>query len=255
MRFTFRVVCMLAGIIFFSVYLNTLLSAYSFQKTYKEMVASRFAVVGATIKRSVDYGLGIGLDLESMNTLQTVIERMRQDTPEILAIAIVNEQGDAVFHTDHSLIGKPVLRDWLYGLPFPKGAVWRHETGDGMAFSLYNNFDVYVGALDVTYDRTAMDALFTQTDSQFRVAGVLVTAGGLLLAFFAISLIARRMQSSLLWFSTSLDRLIEKQQPVDGNPPEGVLFSEGFSVYCHESAALVAGDSTSAACDKAAPEE
>ena len=241
MGFTFRIACMVGIIILFSIVLNTLLSIYSFQKTYKSMASDRFTVIGKDMKRAIDFGLTLGLELDGIRNMESILSKTKAKHPAVQSISIVNERGIALFHTEPALIGQPVLTEWLHGLAAPKNAVWRMDDdgGYGVVFSLHNNFGVLVGYLCVRYDRTEMAQTFDRISIQFELTAMAATVACLVLAFLAVSLFTRNAQRSFHWFEATLRHLTGTGKPL-GTSPQGTMYADEFDAYAAQSAKTLA---------------
>lgn len=66
-----------------------------------------------TLKNTVDSNLAIGLALDQMSVLQTLIEREKGGANDVLAIDIFLPDATLLYSTDRGVVGAPVGDDWV----------------------------------------------------------------------------------------------------------------------------------------------
>lgn len=83
------------------------------QRIRDDIERARGAHLLNTLKNTVDSNLAIGLTLEQMGVLQTLIEREKGGANDVLAIDVFLPDATLLYSTDRGVIGAPVGEDWV----------------------------------------------------------------------------------------------------------------------------------------------
>ncbi|NYE25920.1 hypothetical protein [Pigmentiphaga litoralis] len=83
------------------------------QRIRDDIERARGAYLLNTLKNTVDSNLAIGLTLEQMGMLQTLIEREKGGANDVLAIDVFLPDATLLYSTDRGVIGAPVGEDWV----------------------------------------------------------------------------------------------------------------------------------------------
>lgn len=78
----------------------TYLNYCNFEKRLNSIVHSRFMVVAKDLRHTVEYGLNLGLALENIKNIQSLITSTAQDNRDISAIEIRGSDNDIIFSVD-----------------------------------------------------------------------------------------------------------------------------------------------------------
>ena len=159
----------------------------------RDLREGRYAYILAELKQRVEAPLSLGLQVESLDYLQRLLEREAAGDPDILSIDLFNSSGDQLFTTDADDIRSAVPSSWLQdtqNLPPPESeaegrqeAYWLAEERDGrvVGVALYNDFGLLVGGLALRHQVTDVgeSLLYPATLRLLAIAAVATFFGGL----------------------------------------------------------------------------
>lgn len=161
-RFSFKISVILIIILFFSLLLNTFLNFFNFEKTYKDLVCSRFIVAGRDLKNVIEYQLNLGLYLHELKNIQELIDEIKSRDGSITSVEVFDENGNILFDTETEKIGTRVNKSVLSGSKKyikPKGKntgdekpVTVMDSGLGVIIlPVINSYGIRVGAIALAY--------------------------------------------------------------------------------------------------------
>lgn len=111
------------------------------------------------MKNTVEYGLNLGLSLSELQNIQKVIEGIKEKDSEIVSIKVFDDKGASVFDTEGVSEGEMIPEEWrkiheesgkdLWNMAFKESFV--------IGVPLYNNFDVMVGGLAISYSKAHIE--------------------------------------------------------------------------------------------------
>ena len=78
-----------------------------------EVAAARDGYLLRSLKAAAEANVSIGLTLDQMDALQSLIERERESAEGVLSIDVFNGSGVVVYSTDRSAIGTTVASPWV----------------------------------------------------------------------------------------------------------------------------------------------
>lgn len=233
-RFSFKISVILIIILFFSLTLNALLNFFNFEKTYRDLVSSRFHVAGKDLRGTIEYQLNLGLSLPEMKNVQSQADELKKKDVTIAAIEICDERGRILFATDGRRLGAPVtprLAAEARRHDRPAGSKKNDERAvtiieDGKAHILlpvFNSFGMRVGAITLTYPSSII-AGPVRTMKFFLLILFLIT---LLLfsaiTFLTVHVISRHLRERITDMDSSLrDLLAGKPSPQVSHTPYGM---------------------------------
>jgi|SRR5690554_153630 len=124
----------------------------------RDLREGRYAYILAQLKQRVEVPLSLGLQVESLDYLQHLLEQEAAAEADILSIDLFNARGEQLFTTDAAGIRQSVPDSWLQeiqALPAPQdeapaaASYWLGEERDGrvLGVALYNDFGLLVGGL------------------------------------------------------------------------------------------------------------
>ncbi|BAI72414.1 hypothetical protein AZL_017760 [Azospirillum sp. B510] len=106
-----RTGAVIAATVATAVLLSVALSELKFEQKLREISASRLTVVADEMRRRVEYGLTLGLDLSELVDLQAQAERAATGE-DILGVEVVDERGTVLFASDRGAVGHPGPDRW-----------------------------------------------------------------------------------------------------------------------------------------------
>ncbi|MBZ0093010.1 MAG: hypothetical protein K8F27_12430 [Sulfuricellaceae bacterium] len=157
---SWQISSMVIGVVAFSLLLNSVLTYFNFEKSYMALLRSRLDVVGSDINRSIEFGLTLGLHLEEMRQLQSVVDAAQRQRAGIGAVAVLDRDGVSLFDTDKRRIGKADFAAWLAPKAGAKAASgWQAVDGQDywIAIPVKNSFNARAGTVMIGYSRALVD--------------------------------------------------------------------------------------------------
>lgn len=163
MRLSIKIAIYMLGVIAFAVVLLTYLTNAKFRSVQEEVERSRFLVLALDVKATAERGLALGLGLDQMINLGSVLSRLKQDYPEILALQIIDDRGVTLYAAGTPLEGEisatAIERLGTTGEGGQRQALDATGTAaSGVMVPLANAFGQTTGALVLQYDRAASEA-------------------------------------------------------------------------------------------------
>lgn len=125
----------------------------------RDLREGRYAYILAQLKQRVEAPLSLGLQVQSLDYLQRLLEQEAAADPDILSIDLFDAQGAQLFTTDTADIRQVVPESWLQEVQAlssteseqaPRArAYWLADERDGrvLGVALHNDFGLLVGGL------------------------------------------------------------------------------------------------------------
>lgn len=133
-----------------AVLLSVVLANLNFERTLRDVTGSRLAVAADELRRHIELGLTLGLDLSALADVQVLADRAAAGAG-ILGVEVVDEHGTVVFAADRSIIGHPSADAASAAAGTAEGGatVRRRLAGDALLLGadLHNSFGQVVGAV------------------------------------------------------------------------------------------------------------
>jgi len=202
----------------FAIGLSALLNYFNFQKTYNDLVRSSYTVMLRDIGYSIQYGLGLGLSLASMENIPDLLETARATAPNIRSIQVIAPDGEVLFHTEPERVGTMVdheLRNVAFR--FAEGdEVWSQvaEQDYLIGLGLDNSFDRTEGALILAFSRAETASVYRRILHQLLQQSVLVVLTFSVVSVLCVFLVLRRLTNSLRRIERSLWQSTQGEPPV-----------------------------------------
>ena len=144
-----------------AVLLSVVLANLNFERTLRDVAGSRLSVAADDLRRQVEYGLTLGLDLAELADAQALTDRAA--TAEgIRGVEVVDHRGTVLFAGDHAAVGRPSSVAWDAGSDAGP-AIRRHVEGDTLILGgdIRDSFGQVVGAVVM---RASLAELRSQVD-------------------------------------------------------------------------------------------
>jgi len=154
-----KAVLMIAGILFFTIAINTVVLTLVGTEKYKSAIFSKTEAVGEGMQRDLGKVLGLGVPIESM---EGVSEKMKEFVSRDKAIGyamVMDTGGKILFHSDEASIGK-VKRDKIATAALSSTRMLRQEADSfyDISFPLLNAEGKMAGTLRVGIRREAINS-------------------------------------------------------------------------------------------------
>ncbi len=219
MKLTTKTSLTIIVILAFAVVVTNFLNYYKYQSTLRELVQSRFVVVGLDIKHAIEGSVNLGIPLSQAENSQEILTRVKAGDEQILSVEVFEISGTTgkrIFGTDAASIGKNVPVDWVKSAERPDATSWQFDEDDayGVGIALINNFNKRIGGVVLRYSRAyqlgKIDAMF-QTLSR---ALLIVFAVSSVLAFIGVYVFFRPISTTFSRMTASLNSLLSDETPV-----------------------------------------
>jgi predicted MFS family arabinose efflux permease len=194
-------------VVLLALALTTLLNALRFEETLENLVEQRLDVVAQEVASDVVVGLDLGLRIEAMDNLQTIIERLQAQVDGVAAVTIHNCDGVPVATTDAT--GAAVVVP-AAGEKSATGR-WRRFAPEGIALGLgiTNSYGQCAGGVALAYEAQTFyrtrDAVVTHLIWIALGAALLTVPAGLMLMW-----VFRRRAQVLKRLHADLDAITEQ---------------------------------------------
>ncbi|AWK87210.1 hypothetical protein [Azospirillum thermophilum] len=141
-----RTGAVIAATVALAVLLSMVLAALKFERTLHDVTSSRLSVVADEVRRRVEYGLTLGLDLSELVDVQGLVERAAEPE-EIENAEVVGEDGTVLFAANLSSVGRPSTVAWEPDSAPVPGGIRQRIDGDAIILGagVRNSFGQLVG--------------------------------------------------------------------------------------------------------------
>jgi hypothetical protein len=219
--FSGRVGVSVISSIVIAVALVLMLTYLKAQDSLANMVESRNAFVAGTLKNRLELGLGLGLELESLNNIQDIINAAAAADPNIEAIQVFQTQGQVLFGAGPQGHNNLVPASWsrllTQGRPDEAWSI-RDSGALVTGVALTNSFEQIVGGLAISYSRQSFDATSRAMLGDIIVGCGKIMAIALLLAVASVLLVARSIGRSFQRAVSSLNRFRDEANSTASEP-------------------------------------
>jgi sensor histidine kinase regulating citrate/malate metabolism len=231
-----KISVMIIVILAFALLLNVFLNFFNFEKNYSNMVYSRFVVIAKDLQNTAEYGLGLGLSLPELKNLQEVINGITNEHKDIVSIAIFNDKGRSIFHTNPEEVSKGVSAKWVDELKeMDKETIseFTHDDTFAIVLPLMNTFNIRVGALALSFSKSHIEIPVKRMFLYlFRWFSIFLIALAVI-TFVGISLFSRDIVRNFGRMRTFLDNFLQgkpddfgSSEPVTDLQEELIAFQE-----------------------------
>lgn len=194
---TVRLSAAIVGIVIAAAILTVTLNYLKFRSLLENHSAGIYQFVVSDLRSTVEAGIDLGVPLNVLTNIQTVIDRRNAQDKTILRIAVFNQSGRIIFDTDRSRIGEAIPPAWRPAHAVSEG--WRFSRGEEWIAGapVVNNFQKEVGGIVLRYDPDVVGRKTTSILVAMTSEAVLVNGIGSLLAILGVWLLVRRTRRAL----------------------------------------------------------
>ncbi len=141
-----RTGAVIAATVALAVLLSVILAGLKFEQKLRDITSSRLWVVADEMRRRVEYGLTLGLDLSELVDVQSQVERAAAGA-EILGVEVVDDSRRVLFAADRAAIGQPTPIHWGLESGLVGDGVHQQIVGDALILGapVHNSFGQAVG--------------------------------------------------------------------------------------------------------------
>lgn len=187
-----RTGAVIAATVALAVLLSVVLSGLKFEQKLRDVTSSRLSVVADEMRRRVEYGLTLGLDLSELVDLQALVERTASGE-EILGVEVVDDDGTVLFAADPAAVGHPSPIHWDIAGAGPAGAIRQQVSGDALilAADVRNSFGQTVGQIMLRSSLGGLRGRIAQVESGLAGGTLLLVAAAAAVTLLAVFLSVR----------------------------------------------------------------
>lgn len=192
-----------------AVGLVSFMNFVKYQDTYGELLASRFAVIGQSVKQTIENGLTLGFRLDQLTNVRTIIYRFRAEDPLIRDIHTLDRRATMVFSTDPAVENTKAPPS--FEMPAEDQNLWRGEYADFLLVGLpvLDNTGEIAGHVLIAYSRDLVTESLLDTRQRLLkvslsvlVVSIAVSLACVLMSFRSMVASCRRIRD---WLNDSLD--------------------------------------------------
>ncbi len=191
-----KISVMITLLLTFALLLNVFLNYFNFEKNHTSMVHSRFFVIARDLQNTAEYGLSLGLSLPELRNLQEVINGILDGHKDIVSIAIFDDHGQVIFHTDPGEKGRAVPSKWIGSLDKEAISEFTDDDKSAILLPLANAFNIRTGALALSFPKSHIEIpvknMFSYLIEYFVISLGIFTV----ITFAAVSLFSRNIVKS-----------------------------------------------------------
>ncbi|PWC37541.1 hypothetical protein [Azospirillum sp. TSO35-2] len=187
-----RTGAVIAATVATAVLLSVALSGLKFEQKLREVTSSRLSVVADEMRRRVEYGLTLGLDLSELVDVQAQAERAGAGD-EILGVEVVDDRGVVLFAADRAAIGHPTPVHWDGDAAAPAAGLRQRIDGDTLVLGagVRNSFGQTVGEEILRSSLAGLRARVALVEDRLRVGTLMLVALAALVTLVAVFLVVR----------------------------------------------------------------
>lgn len=209
-----KISVMIILLLTFALLLNVFLNYFNFEKNYTSMVHSRFFVIARDLQNTAEYGLSLGLSLPELKNLQEVIDGILDEQKDIVSIAIFDDHGQIIFHTDPGEKGKAAPSKWMGSLDKESMSEFTDDNRSAILLPLTNAFNVRTGALALNFPKSHIETPVKNMFSYLLEYFVISLGIFTVITFAAVSLFSRNIVKNFNGMRTFLEDSLGGE-PVD----------------------------------------
>lgn len=229
----------------------------------RELREGRFAYSLALLKQRVESPLSLGLEVESLDYLQQLLEAEAAADQDILSIDLFDSDGSLLFTTDRVGIRQAVPEGWLEAtldLPTPdeaeqtpgSEAIWHLEEHDGQALgvALHNDFGLVVGGLVLRHSVTRVGEGYLSAQNMALALPLALALGGTVIGGLLFQRLCRPVEREAAALAAALDRSQAESTTLDGETAADATGSLSATVTALHNAVQAAERRCRAATDE-----
>ncbi|CAO3423893.1 hypothetical protein [Azospirillum endophyticum] len=185
-----RTGAVIAATVATAVLLSVALSGLKFEQKLREVTASRLTVVADEMRRRVEYGLTLGLDLSELVDLQAQAERAASGE-EILGVEVVDDRGIVLFAANRAAVGHASPVRWTDDAG---GALRQRIDGDVLIIGtgVRNSFGQPVGEVILRSSLSGLRARVAAVQEGLRLGTLALVAIAALMTLAAVFIVVRQ---------------------------------------------------------------
>lgn len=187
-----RTGAVIAATVALAVLLSVVLSGLKFEQKLRDVTSSRLSVVADEIRRRVEYGLTLGLDLSELVDLQALVERAASGE-EILGVEVMDERGIVLFAADPAAIGQPTPVQWEANATASVAGIRQQVGGDALILGagVRNSFGQAVGEVVLRSSLGGLRGRIARVQQELAAGTLMLVAAAAVVTLIAVFFVVR----------------------------------------------------------------
>lgn len=210
----FRIGGLLTLVIAFVIGLLSFLNYANFRKTQHALLETRYTVLGADARQTVELAFALGLAPSENERLAAVFKQLQSKWPAIRFAGVVDTEGKLL--TGSGNFGAGDAASWQKRIADSKlDGIWRTHTeqGDVIGLTIADNFGGKAGAVVIAYDNREIQSASAAMAQELWLRSLAVLLAAAVLAWFGTWWLTRELATEL----DDAERLL--QADIDTPPP------------------------------------
>jgi len=140
-------------VVSFAVFLTAFLTYFNFSKAYSDITQARYLVLGGDLKKSIEYSLNIGVNIDELHNTQELVDELARKNSDIDVLRILTVNNKVLYDKDGVTNNLSRSLEVEHG-QVVAGSDYRVTENDGiiiLRMPIYNNFSAQVGELQIGY--------------------------------------------------------------------------------------------------------
>ena len=213
--FASRIAIVLAVILGAGVALTGVLSIHKFERTFADLLTSRFQFVVNDVRQRIETQMDLGLALVNLEDITEEMEAYLRNDEQVLSIEVFDETGTVLFSTDPSFVGDLVSEDWVIAWRTGRDKnLWSALEYDAgvVGVPLRNNLSQDVGSLALRYSRDFLDHNVSEQIERLLLVGGAVGIMMVVLSFFGCAVLLRGASQDLNILSRAIEDITKRNK-------------------------------------------
>ncbi len=220
MKFGFatKIAIVLAITLAAGVAMTGVLSMHKYERTFADMLTSRFQFVVNDIRQKIETQMDLGIALSDLENVSGQLEAYLSNDNHILSIEIFDEFGSVLFSTDPSFIGDLVAKNWILkwqeSIDESSWSALEHDAGV-VGVNLQNNLNQIVGSVALRYTREFLDQSVGHQTERLVMIGAVIALSMTILSFIGCKILLRRSFYDWRNMGKAMQEIIDRRKNSD----------------------------------------
>jgi len=221
-------------VISFAVFLTAFLTYFNFSKAYSEITQARYAVLGGDLKKSIEYSLNIGVNIDELHNAQVLVNELAKKNSDIDVLRILSANNKILYDKDKSGVAPKQLE--IKNGHLVAGTNYKMIEKDDiiiLRMPIYNNFSAQVGELQIGYSNQQTNAYLWGTKWFLLQHSILSISLVSFLVLVSVYFITKKFRFRLVGMGSALRNLMSDSCHDPDEVTEKGNFEDAYLVF-HE---------------------
>ncbi|MCK4744251.1 MAG: hypothetical protein KAT25_10555 [Sulfuriflexus sp.] len=198
-------------VVSFAVLLTAFLTYFNFNKAYSDITQARHLVLGGNLKKSIEYSLNVGVNIDELRNTQTLIDELAKKNTDIDVLRVLTTNSQILYDKDKTASTTESLLDVGHGQPVAGSDYRIVESNDViiLLIPIYNNFSAQVGLLQIGYSNEKTNAYLWETKLFLLQHSILSISMIAIMVLILVYFITKKFRSRLEDMGSALTNLMK----------------------------------------------